>query len=111
MHQTWKMMLGVQALLVQLMGTFFVSSSKVFMTPHASFIVLTLNPPPMLALSVQDAGGVMWDWQSLIDSGMTPKPAGSTTTLVFKSTQSDVVVAWGGVLQQVSTGWVRCCCR
>lgn len=47
-----------------------------------------------------DAGGVMYDKSILLASGMVPKPAGSTTTLVYKRDTTGVAQLWGGVLQQ-----------
>jgi len=44
----------------------------------------------------------MYPWKDLTAAGMVPKPATSTTNLVYLSTTDDVALKWAGVLSQVS---------
>lgn len=43
----------------------------------------------------------MYPFKNLTDFGMTQKPAGSTSTLVFKNTMDNVAYWWAGALAQV----------
>lgn len=65
------------------------------------FLSCSLSHSLSSLLLLQDAGGDVWPQQDLIAAGMQPKPPGSTTTFVYKSTMTDVASYWAGVLAQV----------